>query len=69
MSQRKKKQQSQDMRGVTRLLAIFAIGLLLVIAHERQLGLSPGAIDTLGDLFSGLLSLAAISFSHYSCRG
>ena len=65
---KRRKVPRKDRNAIT-LLTLFALGFLVVIANERQLGLSPAAIDTLGDLFSGLLSVAAMSFAHHSCRG
>ena len=65
---KRRKVHRNDTNAIT-MLTVFALGFLIVIANERQLGLSPAAVDTLGDLFSGLLSVAAMSLTHYSCRG
>jgi hypothetical protein len=60
---------NRSSRGaIIRFLAPLAFALLAVMALARPLGLSASAVDTLGDLFSTLLSMAALSLSHHSCR-
>lgn len=55
-------------RHVLRLLTVIVIGMVLILALERPLGISAATVKTLERVFTGVAGLAAIVASFYFFR-